>query len=211
MHNDDIDLFFDTMYARQKQDSNRKIYSDYINTIEESPVLASLLEQCQNEAPEVVSQIQNDWQDKIAQEISSIASLNPLLPDLVIGEEISAAEAALHRDGFRGVDCRPKVFDGISKSWKLCDSGSMVTVIKKGPNDKPDPTRFLKAVNGSKIECYGQKEVEIRLNRKSYVIKAVIADVSQDILGWDFLSKYKLNWQWTEFRRLISRRSKSKN
>ena len=201
------------MYARQKQDSNRKIYSDYINTIEESPVLASILEQCQKEAPEVVSQIQNDWQDKVAQEVSSIASLNPFLPDLVIGEEISAAEAALHRDGLRGVDCRPKVFDGISKSWKLCDSGSMVTVIKKGPNDKPDPTRFLKAVNGSKIECYGHKEVEIRLNRKSYVIKAVIADVSQDILGWDFLSKYKLNWQWTEFGDLylVDPKAKTKN
>ena len=85
------------MYARQEQDKNRKIYSQFINTIEESPVLASLLEQCQNEAPETVSQIQSDWNDRIFKEINSIASLNPYLPDLVAGEEVSAAPSVWER------------------------------------------------------------------------------------------------------------------
>ena len=81
----------------------------------------------------------------------------------------------------------------------MCDTGSMITVLKKGQNDKIDRNKTLQAVNGSKIDCYGQKEIKIRIGRKEYDIKAIIADVEQDIIGWDFFAKHKLSLQWGNF------------
>ena len=129
-----------------------------------------------------------------------------------MGQEVDPWDVIAWVEGARNVDCRPKVFDGQSKTWKLCDSGSMVTVIKKGPNDILDESRMLKAVNGSPIKCYGKKEVQIRLGRKTYPVEAVIADVNQDILGWDFLAKHKLNWEWSDFGELflIDKKGRSK-
>ena len=69
----------------------------------------------------------------------------------------------------------------------------MLTVVRKGPEDKIDKTKVLQAVNGSPIKSYGQKEVEIRINRKTYSILATIADVQQDIIGWDFITQHKLD------------------
>ena len=174
-------------------------------------MLSTLVERCLNS--ENKSEIQNDWNRRVAEEINEIASINPYLPDLPIGEEIQALEAVAWVNGpRRGVDCRPKVFDGQSRTWKLCDSGSMVTVIKKGPDDILDQSRILQAVNGSAIKCYGKKTIQIRLGRKTYEIDAIIADVNQDILGWDFLSKHKLNWEWSEFGDLflIDKKAQSK-
>ena len=50
------------------------------------------------------------------------------------GEEVLGVNAiAWVRNS--NLDCRPKLFDKASQSWKLCDSGSMVTVIKKSETD----------------------------------------------------------------------------
>ena len=43
------------------------------------------------------------------------------------------------------------------------------------------------------------REIEVKLNRKKYSIPAVICDVSQEILGMDFIKKFKLNFEWDEF------------
>ena len=142
--------------------------------------------------------VRNDWNEKISQALDRIASVNPYLPDVPIGEEIAAIDAASWK-ATRGVDCRPKLYDGVSKSWKLCDTGSMCTVIKRSPEDVIDSSKVLQAVNGSVIKCYGQKQIQIRLGRKTYPIMAVIADVNQDILGWDFIARHKLNFEWTDF------------
>ena len=117
------------------------------------------------------------------------------------GQEVPAVHAVAWVNGSRGggFDCRPKVFDGVSKSWKLCDTGSMVTVIKRDKDDKIDYSKVLQAVNGSNIAVYGQKEISVRIGRKNYDIKATIADVEQDILGWDFFSKHKLSFDWSPF------------
>ena len=98
----------------------------------------------------------------------------------------------------RGFDCRPQLFDGVSKTWKLCDTGSMLTVIKRSPDDVLDKSRLLQAVNGSSIKVYGQKQIEVRLGRKTYPILATIVDVQQDIIGWDFIAKHKLDMQWSD-------------
>ena len=74
----------------------------------------------------------------------------------------------------------------------------MLTVIRKSPGDRIDRSKVLQAVNGSNIQVYGQKEVEFRIGRKTFSIQATVADVQQDIVGWDFISKYKLDMQWSE-------------
>ena len=180
------------MYSDTSQDA--KIYSTFVQDQPEESVVSSLAEQSQNSR----SQIQNRWNAQIAAVISQIADENPYLPDLEPGQEMPAVEAARFVQGTRGVDCRPRLFDGISRSWKLCDTGSMLTVIKKTENDVLDKSKVLQAVNGTSIKVYGQKEVEIRLGRKSYPIMATIADVQQDILGWDFIAKHKLDMIWSE-------------
>ena len=89
----------------------------------------------------------------------------------------------------------------------------MLTVIKKGPEDKIDKTRVLQAVNGSSIKVFGQKLIEVRVGRKTYQILATIADVQQDIIGWDFITKHKLDMVWSESGLdyyLIDKKSKSK-
>ena len=78
------------------------------------------------------------------------------------------------------------------KKWFLVDSGSQITATVRSPEDKIDPNIRLVAVNGSRINTYGTKEIEVKMNRKSYRIEAVICDIQQDILGMDFINKYKL-------------------
>ena len=142
-----IKLFYDTFYAEQ---DDGKIYSKIINSIEETeyptPILSSLIERCQNSDK---TEIQKEWSLWVGNQLNEVASVNPYSEYVEVGEEITPTDAVAWVDGTRNVDCRPKVFDGVTKTWKLCDSGSMVTVIKKGPNDIIDKTRVLQAVNGS--------------------------------------------------------------
>ena len=35
--------------------------------------------------------------------------------------------------------------------------------------------------------------------RKTYSIEAVVAKVKSKILGWDFIRKYKFNWEWDQW------------
>ena len=89
----------------------------------------------------------------------------------------------------------------------------MVTVIKKSKDDKKDFSKILQAVNGSNITVYGQKEISVRIGRKEYKIQATIADVEEDILGWDFFNKYKLTFDWSEFGDLyiVDKKAKTRN
>merc|ERR1711994_764702 len=57
----------------------------------------------------------------------------------------------------------------------------------------------LKAVNGAKLKCYGFKDVTVKINRKSYNIRAIKSDVKCPILGWNFIRKYRLNLQWNDW------------
>ena len=54
------------------------------------------------------------------------------------GESISAIEAI--NGQFPNVDIRPKVFDNITKSWVLLDSGSCVSCYPAAPTDVINPT-----------------------------------------------------------------------
>ena len=187
------------MYGHQPYSG--QIYSKLIEDKPNQPVLASLVERCLKEVDWGERQkIQSHWTNRCSQAISQIADSNPYLPSVVAGQEVPAVHAVAWVDGSRGgFDCRPKLFDGISKTWKLCDTGSMVTVVKRSKDDKKDFSRVLQAVNGSNITVYGQKEISVQIGRKEYKIQATIADVEEDILGWDFFNKYKLTFDYSEF------------
>ena len=94
------------------------------------------------------------------------------------------------------VDIRPRHVDSATGEVRLVDSGSQITVTKKKPDDKVDNNIRLVAVNGSKIETYGVRKVQVKINRKQYEMPAVVCDVEQDILGFDFLDKFKLGFEW---------------
>ena len=41
--------------------------------------------------------------------------------------------------------------------------------------------------------------LKIKINRKEYSIPAMICDIKQDILGADFIKKYRLGLEWDDF------------
>ena len=114
-------------------------------------------------------------------------------------ETLPAFQALHWQVGAMGVDLRPHVYDGVLKKWCLLDTGSQCTAWPPDPGDKVQPEIKLKAVNGSNIDCYGFKDIVIRLGRKEYRFKAIKANVSSPVLGWDFVRHYKLDFVWNEF------------
>ena len=113
---------------------------------------------------------------------------DPDQPDLVHSDTFSQAESKISEieqevvpssyapswpDGHNGQDCRPRLKDG--DTTYLIDSGSMACVIPAEPGDKVDKTIGLKTVDGSPFACYGQKELNIKIGRKTYKIVAVKA------------------------------------
>lgn len=98
-------------------------------------------------------------------------------------------------------DERPRVYDGISKTWILVDTGAAVSVWPKAwcENVTVDKNRSLLAINGTKIKTYGSRTEGVRFARKGYQMNMIIADISQPVLGWDFLKKFQLDISWTQW------------
>ena len=105
---------------------------------------------------------------------------------------IRAIDAVDWSIGRHNCDIRPRLVDKSTGISRLVDSGSQISVTQKLPEDKVDQNLKLVAVNGTKIETYGVREVEFQINRKTYKMPMVICDVKQDILGMDFITKFRL-------------------
>ena len=165
------------------------------------------LKQSQRVPEVVRSQLQASWQQAVASALAPVASFDPSIRDRtrkgwveernfynsqtqewesvqeihpeinLPPEELSAAEASSWPKGKMGVDIRPHLWDNKSKLNWLCDSGSQITALPPEPGDQPAPNMFLKAVNGTKLQCYGFKDVKIQVGRKQYKFKAIKADV----------------------------------
>ena len=129
------------------------------------------------------------WDLGVIAALEKAATIDPFKPDLPDGTVVPAVEAV---DWSGNSDIRPRLWDESTKEFRLLDSGSMITATKKLPGDKPDNRLKLMAVNGSDIQTYGIRELKVKINRKEYRMPAVICDVGQDILGADFINKYKL-------------------
>jgi hypothetical protein len=81
------------------------------------------------------------------------------------------------------------VQDALSGRRFLVDTGANVSVFP-GPaaaQDNPCHTR-LEAANGTTIRTYGTRTIPISINNRRYEWSFVIADVTQPLLGADFLS-----------------------
>ena len=92
----------------------------------------------------------------------------------------------------RDLDLRPRLLDKSTGELRLVDSGAQISAARRLPGDKEDDSIRLVAVNGSRIKTYGTRDIIVKMGRKAYQIPAVICDISQDILGMDFVNKYKL-------------------
>ena len=146
-----------------------------------------------------MSQVRSNWDKLVVSALTVAESVNPYEADLPEGTVLRAIDAVDWVVGQRNCDIRPRLLDKSTGTSRLVDSGSQITVTRKGPDDKLDPSFKLVAVNGSKIPTYGIKELKVKIGRKQYSIPAVICDIQQDILGMDFLTKFRLNFQWDEF------------
>ena len=124
-------------------------------------------------------------------------------------ETLAAFQAIKHKPGSNGVDFRPHIYDSKTSTWILLDSGSMVSCVPPDPGDKPVPNRYLKAVNGSRIRCFGEKKLEIRIGRKTYFFNVLKAEVDSPVLGWDFIRHYRFDFIWNEFGDIMIRDKKS--
>ena len=123
-------------------------------------------------------------------------TVDPFKPDLPDGPVVPAVEAV---DWSGNSDIRPRIWDNSAGQFRLIDSRSMITATQRLPGDKPDNRLRLMAVNGSEIKTYGIRELKIKIGQKEYKMPAVICDVGQDILGADFINKYKLGIEWDDF------------
>ena len=77
-------------------------------------------------------------------------------------------------------------------------SWSMVSIFPPDPGDIPVKNQFLKAANGSRMACYGYKDILIKIGRKPYPFKIIKAQVESPIIGWDFMKHHKLDLIWND-------------
>ena len=119
--------------------------------------------------------------------------------DLPIGVVIPTLDAVGWSNGYRSVDVRPRLVDKSTNQARLIDSGAQISATVRLPGDVKDDAVRVMAVNGSKIQTYGTRDIEFKIGRKTYKIAALICDVAQDILGSDFLHKYKLSLEWDDW------------
>ena len=92
----------------------------------------------------------------------------------------------------------------------MIDSGSQCCVWPAKTGDVIDRSVKLQTVDGSPFDCYGRKELTIKINRKQYTISAVVAKVKAPILGWNFIRKYNLDLVWGEFGDIYLRDKRAK-
>ena len=130
--------------------------------------------------------------------IEVAAKVDPFAPNLPVGVEVPTIDAVGWTKGHRSVDIRPRLVDRSTGQSRLLDSGAQLSATCRRPEDREDQSINLVAVNGSRIKTYGIRKIELRMGRKSYTIDAVVCDIKEDILGMDFMNKYKLGLEWDQ-------------
>ena len=111
---------------------------------------------------------------------------SPEISEILEQEVVPSTDAPGWVDGFQGKDLRPRLQDGDTSY--LLDTGSMACVWPAEPGDKVDKSISLQTVDGSPFNCYGRKELTIKLGRKTYSITAGKAKIKSPIR--------KLMWVW---------------
>ena len=132
-------------------------------------------------------------------EINDITISGIEVPGYAVGEVVPSIEAVKMLSAGRNIDLRPRLVDSSTGEPRLLDSGAQISATKRRPEDKLDTSMNLVAVNGSRINTYGIRNLEVKINRKKYTIPAMVCDIKQDILGADFIDKYRLGLEWDDF------------
>ena len=159
----------------------------YSSLYEDQEIQTKFVETNESEVPIIAAVKQSQPNGNISKVKDEIDSGMEIVPSIA---------AASHPEGDQGVDTRPRFLNPLSGHHCLVDSGSAITAIEAGPNDVVRPELALVAANGTLIECYGYKTIQIQMGRKKYDIKAAIAKIKGTIIGWDFIKKYKLSFWW---------------
>ena len=102
-------------------------------------------------------------------------------------KKLTAAGAAMSHSG------RLRIRDNNGTTF-LIDSGADLSLIPKKPSDTSSPTGYvLYAANGSEIQTYGTKRITTCLGlRRNFTWEFLVADITEAIIGCDFLSHYDL-------------------
>src|SRR5215469_13214645 len=89
---------------------------------------------------------------------------------------------------------RLRIFDPLSKRFYLIDTGAEISLLPRDAVSSPSVSfRTLYAANGSLISTYGEKLCTVSLHlRRTFPWVFTIADVSQAIIGADFLKHFDL-------------------
>ena len=128
------------------------------------------------------------WDKLVVSALAIAGNVDPFQSALPIGSEVPAVEAVNWKPGDRHCDIRPRLIDKSTGKARMIDSGSQITITSKRPEDKIDDSFKLVAVNGSRIDTYGVRDIEVKIGRKAYSMPAVVCDIRQDILGMDFIT-----------------------
>ena len=85
------------------------------------------------------------------------------------------------------------VFDDKSKKYFLVDTGSALSIIPPGRFDSTRTNNQpLIAANGTPIKSFGTRQIELYLGLQKYSWRFIIAEVTQPIIGGDFLRTHSL-------------------
>lgn len=91
------------------------------------------------------------------------------------------------------------VTDALTKTEYLIDTGADVSIIPATNNEKRQQTKKqasrckLYAANGTQIDTYGQRSIELNLGlRRKFRWPFIVADVTRAIIGADFLEHFDL-------------------
>ena len=57
----------------------------------------------------------------------------------------------------------------------------------------------LEAVNKSQLPTFGTRTKQVKIGRKTYTQDVILADVPTPILGFDFIKKHRLSFDWNRW------------
>ena len=91
--------------------------------------------------------------------------------------------------------CLLRIYDPITSTAYLIDTGADISIIpaKRGHSPPLPSLRNLFAANGSAIPIYGEQILVLSLNlRRTFSHSFIVGDVTQPIIGSDFLDKFDI-------------------
>ena len=96
---------------------------------------------------------------------------------------------------FRRAYVRPRLQVGTQPA--LNDTGAAVSMQPKSSfKNASKDTLVLEAVNKSRFETFGYRMKTVKIGKKSYQQKVILAQVEMPILGWDFIETFRLSFDW---------------